>query len=351
MRVMQKCELSISQRIREIRLAKNISQVELAARAGMLPAQLCKMEAGRNRPNGSSLVRLASALDVTISYLLGEGAGSVELQGRSDEKGGNAKVIVAGKNAYVPVLRADAGMECGTVLADVMAWERTISAAEERHGLSVRSALQLAYSYGCNEHSGALAARDLRTSIGMGREPVLNFVATLERAGVRVVRVKGGYNFGSASYYNSVSKTFSIALNIANTHERNNYRLAYELGASVAFAANGYESVEDVGAVHRFIRNFAAAFLMPEETVRAEVATLGIRPKDWTMGALVFVKERFGVSAEAFALRLESLGLIAPSARGALRDELRARYTEKPDDMEPHPPEGQTRLDVMKEVG
>ena len=68
------------------------------------------------------------------------------------------------------------------------------------------------------------------------------------------------------------------------------------------------------------------------------------------MQSIVYVKERFGVSAEAFALRLESLGLIAPSLRQKLRDALRAGYAAHPRSMEPHPPKNQTRLDILEEI-
>ena len=94
-------------------------------------------------------------------------------------------------------------------------------------------------------------------------------------------------------------------MNKANTPERNSYRLAYELGGAVRFASSGYTTVVDEGAEHRFLRAFAAAFLMPEEAVRSAVARLGVKPAGWTMQSLVDGKERYGVSAEAFALRLE----------------------------------------------
>jgi len=48
-------------------------------------------------------------------------------------------------------------------------------------------------------------------------------------------------------------------------------------------------------------------------------------------------KVRFNVSAEAFALRLEKLGLITPSLRMRFRDELRAYYQSHPKSMEPEP--------------
>ncbi len=310
----------------------------------MLPAQLCKIESGRNGLNGSTLSRIASALDVSMSYLLGEvkelslAESKAHVRRRSFDESGCVPLLTNGCCVGEAVVG----------LAEVQQWEQVVSEAEEKRGVSSQTVFQLSYPYGMDERAAELVAREVRASLGMGREPALNLAATLERSGVRIVKIKGPYNFKSASFYNCRRRTLSIALSANDTPERNNFRIACELGAAVAFAWNGYAPIEDAGEVHRFIRRFAAAFLMPEESVRAEVSSLGMRPDDWTMGALVFVKERFGVSAESFALRLESLGLIMPSLRNKLRDSLRTRYADKPDDMEPHPPKGLTRLDVLK---
>ena len=184
----------------------------------------------------------------------------------------------------------------------------------------------------------------------MGSQPRVDLAPVLESVGVRVVRVRCPAAFQSAAFYNTVRRTLSIALNEFNTPERNLYRLAYELGGAVRFASHGYSTVVDEGSEHRFLRAFTAAFLMPEEAVRGAVARLGVAPRRWSMDALVYVKERFGVSAEAFALRLENLGLIMPSLRQALRDELRAGYKAHPHSMEPHPPKNQTLVDIMKGI-
>ncbi len=339
-------EYSLARRIRNLRLEKNISQAQLASRAGMLPAQLCKIESGRNRLNGSTLSRVAAALDVSISCLLGENGDRLPTSRR--ERRPDDAVC---EGSYVPVLMNDCFSKSELVgLSEVREWERIVAEAEERRGVSVQTVFQLSYPYGMNEQAADLVAREVRSSLGMGREPALNLTATLERVGVRIVKIRGPYNFKSASFYNCKRRTLSIALSANDTPERNNFRIACELGAAVAFAVNGYSPVEDVGEVHRFIRRFAAAFLMPEECVRAEVSSLGLRPEDWTMETLVFVKERFGVSAESFALRLETLGLIKPLLRNKLRDGLRARYAAKPEDMEPHAAKGLTRLDILMAI-
>lgn len=336
---------STAEVVKGLRAERNLSQQELAKRAGMSAAQLCKIERGRNELTASTLRRLADALDVPVSVLLGEGGGEPAATNRS-AVGEVLELPVAQEFVSVITPVADAA----AVLAEVVDVERELTAEEERLGIERQTALQLVYAYGGDERSAELLARDVRVSLGMGSQPRADLEPVLESAGVRVVMVRRPGTFQSAGFYDVERHRLSIALNSSNTLERNVYRLAYELGGAARFASSGYRTVVDEGAAHRFLRSFAAAFLMPEEAVRSAVARLGVGPRQWTMDALVYVKERFGVSAEAFALRLESLGLIVPSLRQALRDELRARYAAHPRSMEPHPRKGLTRLVILKEI-
>ena len=333
--------------IKRLRVDRGVSQLNLAKLAGMSPAQLCKVERGRNELTASTLRRIADALGVPVSALLGE-----SVQDPSALVGIRApevkEVAVPGGEDYIQVLRSSAGD--GSALHEIVAFEKKVVAAEGKLGISCQTAMQLVYSYGVDGRSAELLARDVRVSMGIGSLPRVDFAHVFESAGVNVVVVSRPAAFQSAAFFNRRRSTLSIALNKSNTAERNAYRLAYELGGAVRFASGGYETVADEGAVHVFLRAFAAAFLMPEEAVRGAVARLGVKPDGWTMPVLLYVKERFGVSAEAFALRLENLGLITPSLRHKLRDELRAGYAAHPRFMEPHPPKSQTCLDILKIV-
>ena len=332
--------------VKRLRAERNLSQLELAKRAGMSAAQLCKIERGHSELTASTLRRLADAIGVPVSVLLGEGIGDPAMPVNGAVSSRIVELPVT--QDFVPVLSSFA--DEASVLGEVVKVEQEMAAEEERLGIAWQTALQLVYSYGGDERSAELLARDVRVSLGIGRQPRIDLASVFESVGVRVVKVCRPSVFQSASFYNRRRRTLAIALNASNTSERNLYRLAYELGGAVCFASRGFWTVTDEGMEHRFLRAFTAAFLMPEEAVRGAVARLGVGPRQWTMDALVFVKERFGVSAEAFALRLESLGLILPSLRQALRDELRARYKSHPRSMEPHPPKNQTLVDVLKKI-
>ena len=342
--------LTPSKVIKKLRTECGLSQLALSKLAGMSPAQLCKIERGSNDLTASTLRRISGALGVPVAVLLGEAVSFAPAQECSCVPSGNAgNVLYAPENAdYIQVLRSPCGDE--SALSEIVAFEMSIAAEEDRLGISGQTAMQFVYSYGSDMKSAELLARDVRVSMGLGSHPRVDIDRVFENIGVNIVPVRRSAAFQSVAFFNSRRRTLSIALNKSNTAERNAYRLAYELGGVIRFASGGFGTVVDEGAVHIFLRAFAAAFLMPEEAVRGAVARLGLRTDTWTMSSLVYVKERFGVSAEAFALRLESLGLIAPSLRQRLRDELRAGYAAHPRAMEPHPPKNQTCLDIMKTV-
>ncbi|MCC6976276.1 MAG: helix-turn-helix transcriptional regulator [Anaerolineae bacterium] len=58
-------------RLRELRLARELTQQELAQRVGVHPQHIYKLEVGKYKPNSDTLIRLARELEVSADYLLG----------------------------------------------------------------------------------------------------------------------------------------------------------------------------------------------------------------------------------------------------------------------------------------
>jgi transcriptional regulator with XRE-family HTH domain len=57
-------------RIRRVRIARDISQIELAKRAGLGEATVRRAEVGRGTPSTQTLGAIAEALDVRLAWLL-----------------------------------------------------------------------------------------------------------------------------------------------------------------------------------------------------------------------------------------------------------------------------------------
>jgi len=60
------------ERVKVLRIEKNISQKELAEELGVNSSHLSRFELGKGRMSLPTLQRIAQILDVTVSYLLGE---------------------------------------------------------------------------------------------------------------------------------------------------------------------------------------------------------------------------------------------------------------------------------------
>ena len=63
--------MTVGDRIRELRKARNLNQDELAELALLNRVTIAKYEAGRVEPGAQALSRLADALDVSVDDLLG----------------------------------------------------------------------------------------------------------------------------------------------------------------------------------------------------------------------------------------------------------------------------------------
>lgn len=65
----------VGERVRALREAAGVTQVDLAARVGLAPWSLCNMEKGRRRALADEIERIATALGVSIAdFYAGSGA-------------------------------------------------------------------------------------------------------------------------------------------------------------------------------------------------------------------------------------------------------------------------------------
>ncbi len=330
--------IDFGKRVVAARTARNMTQQRLAERLHMRPAQLCKIECGRGSPSIRTVERIAKALDIEISALLAEAGHPIERNG--NEANCSAKAAVDGKGEFDFVaIRKEAKFELLNKNARhaILETEQEYAELECKRGLPSGVAIQLAYPLVEDERGAEAIARAMRSSLGAGCVTFADLAGLLEFRNVRLHAVAMPQGLSSISLYSTKRHSLSIILDKQDTPERQTYRIAYELGAACLFASRGYEPLEEGTVEHRFARCFASAFLMPEEAVRMAVAQTGIPPDGWTLESLCTLKARFNVSAEAFALRLENLGLIVPSLRENLRDSLRAYYLSHPRAMEPRP--------------
>lgn len=316
--------IDIGEKIAAARKDKGLKQFELAKRAEIAPAQLCKVENGRVNPSFNMVERIAAALDSTIPQLL---YGENRKCARKIDEEDAAESEAVKNSVYVPIRshEPDAAKAIKALTADAEGVEQTVAPD---------CTLVWNKAHVKFEGAGAALAEEFRNDLGLGTAPVGDLASSLRYRGVVIVEAKLPKAVGSVALWDKSRKAPTILLNGSVTQERRLYRLVYELGSAALYASLGVRLDESLEQ-HRFLTDFTASFLMPGLTVRTCVAAIGVSPSDWTLEKALPLKAYFGVSAESFILRLEELGLIAPKLRLALRDKLRAYYKKHPDAMEP----------------
>lgn len=320
--------------VRKRRKAKGLTQSLLAARIGMTPVQLCKIEKGRSSPTIDTVERIAEALELSLAELFsGDNRKDESVFGAADTLSKDLR-----KDRFVCVRYNDD--DCASdssVIAEIIKTENRMCGFAKSLGVPCSTMLPFVHSFRLDSNGARTVARYMRSACAVGAATFSDIAEMLEFRNVRIHSVVLPENVQSRSYFDCENHSLTIVLSKRDTAERHVYRIAYELAWAVLFGSSGFRPVRETALRHRFAREFASEFLMPEESVRFTVSQLGVRLEDWDLTSITWLKSRFNVSAEAFALRLESLGLISERLRQKIREELHGYYKSHPKAMEPKP--------------
>ena len=329
-------------RIREIRRQRHLTQVELARRVGIRAGPMNTIEKGRHVPSGRVLYRIARVLAVPVDDLFGSEAPSSYVQPASSV----APPVVRGETvvgstgvAFPPAAPAatllpamgtpDPGAQ-GARAADDLA--RAFLALEDLCGAQKRATIPLYLPFDPTECGMEHLVARVRQAQGVNDAVVFDHFELLENAGLRVLVCDLPEGAESLSAYDRPNGNAFLLVRGGMNAERQLFRLLFELGRIYWHTQDLYASAgpprPGAGAMDELhaARKFAALFLMPAAAVRATVRQLGIAPDAWSYELLLRIKHRFGVSAEAFAIRLEELDLLAPSVAADIKRRIRGYY-------------------------
>ena len=282
--------MTIGQRIRISRRACGLSLRDLEARIGnRVTAQaISKYERDESMPSSGVLVALSDALGVPVDYLASDGDIRLEaidfrkkrLTSRREEAQVEASVL----HLLERYLTVEELLDLPTVAWDMpreAPWPVLRDSAEAEH-----------------------AAMGLRTHWGLGLDPISNLVDILEERGIKVLAMCLANIDGLTARVRREDRSVAsvVVVNRDDWGERQRFTLAHELGH---MALEPAPKIDDEKAAHRF----AGAFLMPAETLRAEI---GKHRKSMGWGELFELKRIFGVSVQALTYRCKDLGIFGP---------------------------------------
>ena len=310
----RKPSFDIGARVRAWREERRLLQKELAAKADMNATQLWALEHGRSSPSMRSVERIANALGIRIIDLMslpGE-SGIAEVGGDTT---GTSHDLLFSEAGFIPTVSSCEGiapLDDSTMhkLFSLMGKARAI---ESQHSALTPTDLPLLSHVPASEAGAEQLAYALRAHLDVGSAIIHDTIPLFESHGVRVIDAKLPDKPGSVSIYDKRSNNFSvfIASQFKDKPWRRDFLLLTEIGRAFMFFRRGRVSFHETKQSRRFAHHFAATFLQPEAAVRYAVSSLNVKPDEWTFELLLRMKERFGVSAEFFNIRLKELLLIS----------------------------------------
>jgi Zn-dependent peptidase ImmA (M78 family)/DNA-binding XRE family transcriptional regulator len=260
------------------RMRRRMTVKLLAKLASITADTLSRLELGHRQPEDNTAARLAEALRYPIEFFFGEDPADI------DENGVSFRSF-----SKMSAKEKDAAKSAGQLGVQLAAW------AESNFNLHVPDLPDLSY-----QSDPETAAHEARQYWGIGARPIGNMIGFLERKGVRVLSLsEDTANVNAFSFWRD-SKPY-IFLNNFKTPESSIFDSAHELGHLMLHCKGDLRGDR---LLEREADGFAAAFLMPENDVRASID----RPV--TSDIVIRTKSKWKVSAFALLHRLWRMKIV-----------------------------------------
>lgn len=285
----------IGKRLKSARAASGLSLRALSdAMDNAVSAQaIGKYERNEDMPGSGVLMSLASALAVSVDFLMSDD--ELELEGVEFRKSASASA------------KEEATIEAKTLgrVEKYLAIEGLLNLPSQEWDQP-----QGAPYWVADPRDAEDAARNLRDAWLLGKDPIPKLAELLEEHGIKVFSLDIDRVDGLAAKVNRKDRRSGRVIMIKkNTwSERKRFTLAHELGHIVLNPGPDCD-------VERAANRFAGAFLIPAEVLRQEIGT---KRRDISLGELIGLKDRFGVSIQALTYRCKDLEIISASTFGRL---------------------------------
>jgi len=303
-------------RLKIARQRRGLTKIALGRLVDLTSRSLADFESGRSKPSAETLEVIADRLKFPIQFFCKP----------------DAEIPATGSVSFRSLKSTSAAQRSSAVAAGAIAFELSdwIESEFDLPNPDVPADL--------NQLSPGDAALALRNRWGVGVRPIGNMIHLLEAKGIRVFSL-AERNRQMDAYSLWWRNTPFVFLNTMKTAEHGRMDAAHELAHLVLHRHGAFGT----GDVEKDANAFAAAFLMPEASVRSVVNRL-IAP---TIEQLASLKQNWRVSVAALARRLHELELVTDWAYRGVCIELSKRGRTK----EPQPIERETSQVLSKVFG
>lgn len=284
--------LLIPERLIEARIAKRLTQTDLANEIGVTRQSISAYEGGLKKPEPATMVSLAAALGQPINFFTREapptfGPASANFYRKV---GADTKRRNSACNVYANWL----GQTAYAFNVFVNYPELDLPSFEPKDSGS---------RYSDDEIEDIAEA--VRQHFGLGWGPISNVVRLLESKGIIVCRIAIEQEKIEAFSFWRGERAFIFLASDKDSAARSRLDAAHELGHLCLHRWIGEEEIEDpkiLKEIEREADRFAAAFLLPRKSFANEIYS----PR---LLAFVDLKRRWKVSIQAMVYRCKSLGI------------------------------------------
>jgi len=163
------------------------------------------------------------------------------------------------------------------------------------------------------------AAEAFRKHHNLGTDPIYNLTELLEDIGIKVYQheYEADAISGMSAWLDSEDGIAVIFVNTAHPKDRQRFTLGHELGHLVLNVEPSCSNHQ----IEKLCNRFAAALLMPEDKMRAE---LGRKRKSIHFKELELIKEQYGISPQSLLYRAKDLDIITEHQRRQKFDYLKS---------------------------
>jgi Zn-dependent peptidase ImmA (M78 family) len=307
--------MSIGERIKQARKANKFSLRKLADEIGVSAMAISKYERDLDVPGSGVLLRLSQALDVKLDFFFRPNTVSVQLQAYR-------------KHASLGVKEQEA------IRMRIQDWvERYLEVEslfpDEQHTLN----LPLHKAGSLDEVEDI--AMGLRDHWNLGYDPIENLVQLLEDRGIKVGIISGFDHFDACTF--QVDGDPVIVTKAELSGDRQRFNLGHELGHLVLAVQADLKAEQ---AADRFV----GAFLVPARTAYFE---LGTQRTDLNINELYMLKQKYGLSMQAWVYRAKDLEIISENTATRLFQQFRSNGWYRQEPGRPYPPETPMRMERL----
>jgi len=321
--------MTIGERIKQARKIRGMSQRELAKGAGVSAQAISKYERDMNAPSSGVLLSLSKALGLGVEFFVRPRSVvriTPDYRKRRALPKKKEAALIAGIADWLEryleiemILRPEVG---GLRFEFPPGFPRSVSSMEDVER----------------------AASDLRREWDLGSDPIENLVHLLEDRWIKVGVIDSEDDlFDACTFYaGDDGRAPVVVMRSKLPGDRQRFSTAHELGHLMIEPGGGLDAEK---AAHRF----AGAFLVPETAARfeLELAAGRGRRRDLSDFELLALKQKYGMSMQAWIYRAKDLGIISEERATALFKKFRARGWHKTEPGGEIPQEWPMRFEIL----